>query len=79
MPTARIVRTLGLFCVLGLAGLAGGCGPAALNPADQEKVERVIKEERKGRHQELKATQKLQADAQKKQGAARKAAHRGPQ
>jgi hypothetical protein len=72
MRTARIVRMLGLFWVLALAGLAGGCGPGASSPAKQEKFETAIQQERKGRHQELKEA------TQSKQGAGRKAAHRGP-
>jgi hypothetical protein len=77
MQLARFVQTLGLSLALGLAGLAGGCGPAALSPTDQQKVEEIGKQERAGRHQELKAVQKTQADAKKDQGAGRKAAHRG--
>jgi hypothetical protein len=77
MQLARFVRTLMLFLVLGLAGQAGGCGASALNPADQEKVEEIGKKERAGRHQELKAVHKNQADAEKNQATARKGAHRG--
>jgi hypothetical protein len=80
MEKRQFVRTLGLVLVLGVTGLAGGCGPAALSPADQEKVNATIKNERAGRHKELneqlKAAKQLQGNAQQKQAVARKAAHR---
>ena len=81
MAKTRIGWTLGLFLAVGLTGSSGGCGPAALNPTDQQKVEEVVKKERVGRHQELNenlaAAKQLQGDARKTEAASRKAALRG--
>jgi hypothetical protein len=82
MENKRFVRTLGVFLVLGLTGLSGGCGPTALSPSDQAKVDAGIQKERAGRHKELnadlKAAKQLQGNVEKKQAAGRKAGRRGP-
>jgi len=82
MENKRFIPTFGLFLVLGLTGLSGGCGPTELSPTDREKVDAVIKKERAGRHKELnedlKTAKQTQGNAQKQQTSARKAAHRGP-
>jgi hypothetical protein len=81
MDNMRFSRTLGLFLAVGLTGSSGGCGPPALTPIEQQKVEEVVKQERVGRHKELKedlkAAKQLQANAQKTQAVTRKAALRG--
>ena len=82
MENKRLIRTLGLFLVLGLTGLSGGCGPTALGPADQEKVDAIIKKERAGRHKELnedlKAAKQARGNVQKKQAAGGEPRRRGP-
>jgi hypothetical protein len=75
MGMKRYVQMLALGLGLVLAELAGGCGPAPLNPTEQAKSDEVIRKEHAGRHQEVKAAQRLQAADQNKQGASRR---RGP-
>ncbi|HKI18745.1 MAG TPA: hypothetical protein VKA15_12740 [Isosphaeraceae bacterium] len=71
MQLERFVRTSGLLLVLGLAGLAGGCGPGTQQgPTNQEEANEIIRKEHKESHQ-------LKADAKKIQGASRKGEHRG--
>jgi hypothetical protein len=72
----RLVRTLGLLLLLGLAGFAGGCGPGTQGPADPE-AEEIIRKEHAQAHRQLKADRKTQADAERIQGATRRGAHRG--
>jgi hypothetical protein len=78
MENTRFIRTLGLFLVLGLTGLSDGCGPTALSPTDQEKVDAGIKKDRVARHKELNEDLKAGKQVQGKQAAGRKAAHQGP-
>jgi hypothetical protein len=78
MENTRFIRTLGLFLVLGLTGLSAGCGPTALSPTDQEKVDTGIKKDRVGRHKELNEDLKAGKQVQGKQAPGRKAANRGP-
>jgi hypothetical protein len=75
MKHAWYARTL----VLGLAGLAGGCGQGTERPAENAESNEAIRKDHAGRHKQLKADLKnVQADTQKAQGAGRKGAHRGP-
>jgi hypothetical protein len=81
MENKRFIPTVGLFLVLGLTWFSGGCGPTALSPADQEKVDATIKKERTGRHKELnedlKTAKQAQGNVQNKRAGARRAANRG--
>jgi hypothetical protein len=79
MKPAWYARTSALGLVLGLAGLAGGCGHGTGRPAENAKSNEAIRKGHADRHKQLKADiKKVQADAQKVQGAGRKGAHRGP-
>jgi hypothetical protein len=82
MENKRFIRTFGLYLVLGLTGLSGGCGPTALSPTDREKVDAVIKKEHVGRHKELnedkRSAKQLKGDTQRKQAAGRSGAQQGP-
>jgi hypothetical protein len=81
MEYMRLIRTVGLFTMLGLTGSSGGCGPTALSPADQEKVDAIIKKEHAGRHKELnddfKSAKQARGNIQKQRGGARRAANPG--
>jgi hypothetical protein len=81
MENARFIRTSGLFLVLGFTWFLGGCGPTALSPTDQEKVDATIKNQHAGRHKELnedlKITKQAQGNVQKKRAGARGGANRG--
>jgi hypothetical protein len=81
MENMRLIRTLGLFMMLGLTGSSGGCGPTALSPADQEKVDAIIKKEHAGRHKELnddlKSAKQARGNVQKQRAGARRAANPG--
>jgi uncharacterized membrane protein len=81
MQVERFVRTLALFLVLGLAGYSGGCGSGSRSAADLTAAGEAIKKDRGALHKQLKADakkiQKIQAEGQKVQAAARKGGHRG--
>jgi hypothetical protein len=74
MEKRQFMRTAELVLVLGVTGLAGGCGPSVLSPTDQVKVDAAIKKDRVGRHQELNAAKQAQGSMQRKQAAGRKVA-----
>jgi hypothetical protein len=71
MPTARMVRTLGLSLVLSLAGLAGGCGLGSQGPTNSEEADQILKEAH------MKSHQRQKADLSK-QKAVRTGGRRGP-
>jgi hypothetical protein len=78
MEMKRYVQMVALGLGLVVAELTGGCGPPSLSPTEQAKADAAIRKEHAGRHQEVNAAQRLQAPDQNKQGASRRAAHRGP-
>jgi hypothetical protein len=74
MEAARFVRTMGFFCVLGLAGFAGGCGPGGTSaPVAQKEGSAELKKAHFEGHRQLKAdAQRVRAEAAKSKGT-----HRG--
>jgi hypothetical protein len=71
------VRTLRLLLVLGLAGLAGGCGQGSLSPTDQAKIGAKASARHGQIHKALNAAAKEKKEAMK--GAGKRAAQRGRQ
>ena len=81
MQLARMVSTSVFVLVLGLAGLAGGCGsgsqsPQSTNtPAEDDRT----REDKKQAHQKIKENFKKIEDGANKRSATRKGPHRGPE
>ncbi len=65
MPIARIVRTLGILLVLGLAGFGGGCSPESPNLSEEENQQ--IKASHKATHERLKENAEKAKEASKTQ------------